>query len=52
MRAEVERIVVRDTAPRLAALARAAADVGDAGRVSDMVTEQAEEFSVDVTLAG
>ncbi|MEN3314934.1 MAG: valyl-tRNA synthetase [Acidimicrobiaceae bacterium] len=52
MRAEVERVVVRDTAPRLAALARAAADVGDAGRVSDMVTEQAEEFSVDVTLAG
>ncbi|MGI9079506.1 MAG: valine--tRNA ligase [Acidimicrobiales bacterium] len=52
MRAEVDRVVVRDTAARLAALAEAAADVSDAGRVSDVVTEEAEEFSVDVTLAG
>ncbi|HEX3393151.1 MAG TPA: valine--tRNA ligase [Acidimicrobiales bacterium] len=52
MRAEVDRVVVRDTAARLDALAQAAADVGDAGRVSDVVTEEAEEFSVDVTLAG
>jgi len=52
MRAEVDRVVVHDTPTRLAALAQAAADVGDAGRVADMVTEEAVELSVDVTLSG
>ncbi|MGI8777953.1 MAG: valine--tRNA ligase [Acidimicrobiales bacterium] len=52
MRAEVDHVVVHDTATRLAALAQAAADVGDAGRVTDMVTEEAAEFSVDVMLSG
>jgi len=51
MRAEVERVIVRDTPPRLAALAGAAADVGEAGRAAAMVTEEAEGFSVEVTLA-
>jgi len=51
MRAEVAHLVVRDTAARLAALAGAAADVGEAGRVTEMVTEEAEVLSVDVTLA-
>jgi len=51
MRAEVERLVVRDTPARLESLAGAAADVGEAGRVSALVTEAADGFSVDVTLA-
>ncbi len=51
MRAEVTTLVVRDTAPRLGALAGAAADIGEAGRVTEMVTEDAEVFSVNVTLA-
>ncbi|MDQ6797583.1 MAG: valine--tRNA ligase [Actinomycetota bacterium] len=51
MRAEVDRVVVRDTPSRLAALAGASADVGDAGRAAAVVTEEAEVFSVEVTLA-
>jgi len=52
MRAEADRVIVRDTPARLAALAGAAADVGEAGRVSEMLTEEADAFSVDVTLVG
>jgi len=51
MRAEVLRAVVRDTAPRLAALAAGAGDVCDAGRIAELVTEEADIFSVEVVLA-
>jgi valyl-tRNA synthetase len=55
MRAEVARAVVRDTPARLAALAGAAGDVRDAGRIAELVTEpltgEGDSFSVDVELA-
>jgi hypothetical protein len=51
MRAEVARVVVRDTIPRLAALAAAEGDVSDAGRIAELVTEEADEPSVTVELA-
>ena len=51
MRADVRLVVVRDTAPRLAALAHVAGDVRDAGRIADLVTEEAEDFAVKVELA-
>ncbi len=52
MRSEVSRLVVRDTADRLAALRRALDDVRDAGRVvGDAVLEDAAEAGVEVQLA-
>ncbi len=51
MRADVARVVVRDTAARLAALGAADGDVRDAGRIADLVTEEAAEPSVTVELA-
>ena len=51
MRADVARVVVRDTAERLAALAEAEGDVREAGRVADLVREEAAEFAVEVELA-
>ena len=51
MRAETARVVVRDTPDRLAALARAADDVRDAGRIAELVTEEADQPSVIVELA-
>jgi valyl-tRNA synthetase len=51
MRAEVARAAVRDTPARLAALAQAVDDVRDAGHVAQLVTEEADAFSVDVQLA-
>jgi valyl-tRNA synthetase len=51
MRADVARVLVRDTAQRLAALAAAEADVREAGRVSELATEEGDAFSVDVVLA-
>ncbi len=51
MRADVARVVVRDTSERLAALASVAGDVRDAGRIADLVTEEADSLSVEVTLA-
>ena len=45
------RVVVRDTEIRLAALALATADVVAAGKIAELVTEVASEFSVTVTLA-
>ena len=51
MRADVARVVVRDTPERLAALVAAAGDVGDAGRIAELVTEEAESMSVEVELA-
>jgi valyl-tRNA synthetase len=51
MRADVARTVVRDSHDRLAALALVEADVRDAGRIAELVTEEAETFSVEVELA-
>ncbi|MGI9033602.1 MAG: valine--tRNA ligase [Acidimicrobiales bacterium] len=52
MRAAVASAVVHDTASRLAALAGAAADVVEAGHISDLATKEAHSFSVDVRLEG
>jgi valyl-tRNA synthetase len=51
MRADVARTTVRDSHDRLAALALVAADVRDAGRIAELITEEAEAFSVEVELA-
>jgi valyl-tRNA synthetase len=51
MRTEVSRAVVRDTADRLAALEAARDDVVAAGRITQLVTEPGESFTVDVELA-
>ncbi|MDQ4068839.1 MAG: valine--tRNA ligase, partial [Actinomycetota bacterium] len=51
MRADVARAVVRDTPERLAALHAVIGDVRDAGRIADLVTEEADAFSVEVELA-
>ena len=50
MRADVERVVVTDTAERLAALELAADDVRAAGVVGDLVTQVGDAFAVEVTL--
>ncbi|MDQ3678948.1 MAG: valine--tRNA ligase, partial [Actinomycetota bacterium] len=50
-RAPVDRIVVRDTAGRLAALRAAESDLRDAGSVLELTYREAEEPSVKVTLA-
>ena len=52
MRAEVRLAVVSDTAPRLAALGQAAADVTEAGRIAELATEETAEFAVKVELVG
>jgi valyl-tRNA synthetase len=51
MRAEVDRVVVRDTAERLSALEAALDDVREAGRAHDVDMLEADEFAVDVALA-
>jgi valyl-tRNA synthetase len=51
LRAEVPRVVVRDTPERLRALTAAVADLRDAGHIADLVTGEADEFSVEVELA-
>src|SRR5205807_3821239 len=51
LRAEVPRLVVRDTPERLAALTKAEADLRDAGHIAELVTEEADAFSVEVELA-
>jgi valyl-tRNA synthetase len=51
MRADVARVLVRDTAERLAALAAAEGDVREAGRVAELATEEGDGFSVEVVLA-
>ncbi|MBW8826664.1 MAG: valine--tRNA ligase [Acidobacteria bacterium] len=50
LRAEVTRAEVVDTPERLAALARAAADVREAGRVADLVLTDGPAFAVTVDL--
>jgi valyl-tRNA synthetase len=47
----VTRLVVRDTADRLAALRTAEADLVSSGFVRSLVTEEADTFGVEVTLA-
>jgi valyl-tRNA synthetase len=51
MRADVARVVVRDRPDRLAALRLAAGDVREAGRVAELVIEEADAPSVEVSLA-
>ena len=46
----VERLVVRDTGAHLAALGTAEADLLSSGFVEQLVTEEAETFSVEVRL--
>jgi valyl-tRNA synthetase len=50
LRAEVERVVVRDTPDRLDALQSALGDVNEAGRVRELHLEKADEFAVEVDL--
>ena len=49
-RAEVARVLVSDTADRLAALRLAEADVKAAGSIAELVFEEAGQASVDVSL--
>jgi valyl-tRNA synthetase len=51
MRADVDRVVVRDTAGRLAALAAALDDVREAGRIAEVETVAADAPAVAVQLA-
>jgi valyl-tRNA synthetase len=51
LRTEVTRAVVRDTEARLAALALAAADVREAGRIAELVTGPGTDLAVEVELA-
>jgi valyl-tRNA synthetase len=51
MRAEVTRISVTDTPPRLEALDRVAADVRGAGSIALLDTEPGDAFAVEVELA-
>jgi hypothetical protein len=51
MRTEVERAVIRDTPDRIAALRLAQGDLCEAGRVHDLVLEEADAAAVEVTLA-
>jgi valyl-tRNA synthetase len=50
--AAVDRVVVRDTPERLAALAVAAGDIAAACGVPSLTTEEAAGFSVEVVVAG
>ena len=50
MRNPIERATVTDSAERLERLARAAADVCDAGRVDVLGTTAGDSFTVDVVL--
>ena len=51
LRADVAKVVVRDTSERLAALRAAEADVKEAGHIAELVTEEAAQLSVEVELA-
>jgi valyl-tRNA synthetase len=51
MRAPVARIVVRDSAERLAALELGAEDLSQAGSIETIETVEASEFAVEVELA-
>src|SRR5262249_14670700 len=47
----VRQVVVHDTAERLAALARAQGELGEAGKIEQVSTAEAAELRVDVELA-
>jgi valyl-tRNA synthetase len=51
LRADVDTVVIRDTPERLAALTLAVDDVRDAAKAASLTTEEADTFSVAVTLA-
>ncbi len=51
LRSEVDRVVVRGAEAELAAVAAAAADIRDAGRIAVLDTGPADALSVEVTLA-
>ena len=51
MRAPVSRVVVRDTAQRLSALALGEGDLLEAGTIERIETVEAEQFAVEVELA-
>src|SRR4051812_20193683 len=51
LRTPVTRTVVHDTDARLAALARAEADLCEAGKIAKLITETADALSVEVELA-
>ncbi len=51
LRADVESVIVRDAAERLALLEPALADVKESGNVASLTTEPADAFTVEVTLA-
>ncbi len=50
-RTAVARVVIRDTPQRLEALRAAEDDLSDAGSIAELVYEEADEISVEVTLA-
>ncbi len=50
MRADVTKVVVADTADRLAAFAPAADDVQGAGAIAELETTSATDFQVTVEL--
>jgi valyl-tRNA synthetase len=51
LRAEVARVLVRDTADRIAALRAAEPDVKEAGHIAALVCEESANFTVEVDLA-
>lgn len=51
MRTPVDRLTVTDTAPRLAALALGADDLGQAGGVADLATVEGADHGAEVVLA-
>ncbi|HVL03667.1 MAG TPA: class I tRNA ligase family protein, partial [Acidimicrobiales bacterium] len=51
LRSEVARVVVTDTAARLATLSGAAGDLREAGRITDLELVEGAEASVAVSLA-
>jgi len=51
LRVEVERVLVFDTAERLAVIRLAETDLKEAGRVVELICEQSETASVEVKLA-
>ena len=51
MRAPVRRVLVRDTAERLSALALGEGDLLEAGTIERIEMAEAEEFAVEVELA-
>jgi valyl-tRNA synthetase len=51
LRTPADRVVVHDTAERLAALARAESDLREAGKIVTLTTEVGPEFRVEVELA-